>query len=70
MLVFIYEELTFCSLATEVSPPLAKSSLGMLILRCQQTGGFPGGTGSKESAYQCQRCRFNSFVGKIPWSRK
>ena len=34
--------------------------------------GFPGGTSGKELACQCrrwERCRFNSWVGKIPWSR-
>ena len=24
---------------------------------------------SKESACQCKRCRFDPWVGKIPWSR-
>ena len=24
----------------------------------------------KESAWQCRRCRFHPWVGKIPWSRK
>ena len=28
---------------------------------------FPGG---KEWAYYCRRCRFDTLVGKIPWSRK
>ena len=34
---------------------------------------FPGGTGGKEPACQCRRCkrcRFDPWVGKIPWSRK
>ena len=66
----MHEESPFCSLATEVSAPLANSSLGMSILRWQQTRGFPGGTDSKESAHQCKRCGFNPFVGKMPWSRK
>ena len=33
--------------------------------------GFPGGASGKEPACQCrtwERCRFNSWVGKIPWS--
>ena len=33
------------------------------------TGGFPGGTSGKGSTYQCRRCGFNSWVGKIPWSK-
>jgi len=35
--------------------------------------GFPGGTGGKESACQCRRCKrlgFDPWVGKISWSRK
>ena len=32
-------------------------------------GGFPGGTSSKEPACQCRRCRFDPWVGKIPWGR-
>jgi len=32
--------------------------------------GFPGGTSDKEAACQCRRhkrCRFDPWVGKIPW---
>ena len=34
--------------------------------------GFPGGTGGKEPTCQCRRrkrCRFDPWVGKIPWRR-
>ena len=34
--------------------------------------GFPGGINGKEPAYQSRRlkrCRFNPWVGKIPWKR-
>ena len=31
---------------------------------------FPGGSSSKESTCQCTRCRFNPWVGKIPWRGK
>ena len=34
--------------------------------------GFPGGTSGKEPSCQCRRhkrCRFNPWVGKIPWRR-
>ena len=34
--------------------------------------GFPGGSSGKEPTCQCrrfERCRFNSWVGKIPWRR-
>ena len=33
---------------------------------------FPGGTSGKEPACQCRRhkrCKFNPWVGKIPWRR-
>ena len=39
-------------------------------LRCLMD--FPGGTRTKEPACQCRkhkRCRFNPWVGKIPWRR-
>ena len=32
--------------------------------------GFPGGTSDKESAWQCQRHRFDPWVRKIPYSRR
>ena len=32
--------------------------------------GFPGGSVVKESACQCRRHRFNTWIGKIPWRRK
>ena len=35
--------------------------------------GFPGGARGKESGCQCRRCKrhmFDSWVWKIPWSRK
>ena len=32
--------------------------------------GFPRWHSGKESACQCWRCGFDSWVGKIPWSRK
>ena len=31
---------------------------------------FPNGSSGKESTCQCSRCRFDPWVGKIPWSRK
>ena len=37
------------------------------------TRGFPGGASDKESTCQCrrlERCGFDSYVGKTPWSRK
>ena len=31
--------------------------------------GFPRGSVMEESTCQCRRCRFNPWVGKIPWRR-
>ena len=38
-----------------------------------ETWVFPGGVSGKESACQCRRhkrCRFDPWVGMIPWRRK
>ena len=32
--------------------------------------GFPGGSSGKESTCQYRRCRFDPWVGKIPWRKK
>ena len=32
--------------------------------------GLPWWLSGKESAFQCRRCRFDPWVGKIPWRRK
>ena len=40
---------------------------------CIYLWGFPGGSVGKESACQCRRhrrCRFDPWVGDIPWRRK
>ena len=34
------------------------------------THGLPRWLSGKESAFQCRRCRFHPWVGKIPWRRK
>ena len=41
-----------------------------LLLNDTVLYGFPNGSSGKESACQCRRCRFDPWVGKIPWSRK
>ena len=44
-----------------------------LLIFLENKLGFPGGTRGKELTCQCRRlrrCRFDSWVGKIPWSRK
>ena len=40
-----------------------------VILVCMKLG-LPRWHSGKESAYQCRRLGFDSWVGKIPWSRK
>ena len=34
------------------------------------SAGFSWWLNGKESTYQCRRCGFNPWVGKIPWRRK
>ena len=34
-----------------------------------QFGGFPAGSDSKESSWQCRRPRFHPWVQKTPWRR-
>ena len=46
---------------------------GYKILFTKQVRGFLGGTSGKESTCQCRshkRYGFDSWVGKIPWSKK
>ena len=43
---------------------------GKTKLLTKEHMGFPGGSGGKESASQCRRCKFNPWIGKIPWRRK
>ena len=64
------------ALATESSFRLAPMSLGHALFTLSTSllaAGLPKWLSGKESACQCRkrkRCRFNSWVGKIPWSRK
>ena len=51
-----------CMKAPIQSPCLGPKLKGTLWLRA----GFPGGSDGKESACQCRRPGFNSWVGKIP----
>ena len=44
----------------------------ILLTYLYKTWGFPGGTSRKEPTCQCRRhkrCRFDPWVGKIPWRR-
>ena len=36
---------------------------------CYIPKGFPGGSVGKKIHLQCRKCRFNPWVGKIPWRR-
>ena len=40
------------------------------LCRCNGTSGLPWWLSGKESICHCRRCRFDSWVGKIPWRRK
>ena len=42
----------------------------MLLVEVLLEKGFPGSTGSEESACQFRRCRFDPWIGKIPLRRK
>ena len=39
-------------------------------ISCVLSHGLPRWCSGKESACQCKRCRFDPWIGKIPWSRK
>ena len=52
-----------------IEPP-GKPTLHIVDIFCFLVGGFPDGSAGKESACQCRRCRFDPWVGKIPWRRK
>ena len=41
-----------------------------LIISLSRVLGLPWWLSGKESACQCRRCRFNSWVGKIPWRKE
>ena len=53
-------------LSTLLKPQLAHLPVGIIGVPLCRAGFLPGGSDSKESAWQCRRCRFNPWVGKIP----
>ncbi|CAI9175978.1 unnamed protein product [Rangifer tarandus platyrhynchus] len=56
--------------ASAVVSVLSRSPLLQAALLFSE--GFPGGTSGKKPACRCRRrkrCRFNPWVGKIPWRR-
>ena len=40
------------------------------VCAVMKTRDFPGGSMVKKSACQCRRCKFDHWIGKIPWRRK
>ena len=44
--------------------------VGVGLLACILRVGLPLWLSGKESTCQCKRCRFDAWVGKIPWRRK
>ena len=53
--------------------PRAKMTVYLFIVCLIYRMGFPHGASGKESACQCRRhrrCRFDPWIGKIPWRRK
>ena len=63
---------------TEAWPPPRSrgsfhSALQVLVFSVLPQGVFPSGTSGKEPACQCRRhtrCRFDPWIGKIPWRRE
>ena len=54
-----------------VSETLSHDKPAMFIT-IMRIGGFPGGASGKEPACQCRRqkrCRFDPWVGRIPWKK-
>ena len=43
---------------------------GWIVFYCLYKLGLPWWLNGKESICQCRRCRFDPWVGKIPWRRK
>ena len=57
---------------THMLPMINLHTCAYLCFRLYFQGGFPSGASGKESACQCRgckRCRFDSWVRKIPWRR-
>ena len=40
------------------------------LFLCIEMNGLPGWYSDKKSIWQCRRCSFDLWVGKIPWNRK
>ena len=45
-------------------------NLFYLVYSIRAEGGTSPGLSGKESTWQCRRCEFDSWVGKIPWRNK
>ena len=58
------------SVASRVRPHHASSLLSALTLVVSLCfSGLPSGLSGKESTCQCRRCRFDPWVGTVPWRR-
>ena len=64
------KHLIFQSLVLPVSIPFSSIPGAYLYDLPTSTSGFPWWLSSKEPAYQCRRCGFNSWVRKMPWRKK
>ena len=55
---------------SEIAGSCSSSSFSFLRNLHTVLHGLPRWLGGKQSACQCRRCRFNPWVGKIPWRNK
>ena len=73
--VSVKQRSLLCSVQSTLMQNLLNQFLqlgGLIRYEILKGKGFPGGTGAKEPACQCRRrkrCRFDPWVGKIPWRR-
>ena len=51
-------------------PPSHTCHSRVLFTLRDKSKGLPWWLSGEEPAWQCQRCRFGPWVGKIPWKRK
>ena len=76
LIIFIFDLLQFSApiifLTKKISVLCLKTCDGIHLPFKRLLLGFPGGTSSREPVCQCRRhkrCKFDSWVGKIPWRR-
>ena len=64
-----YGRFSLCQALIHITPFNAQESKQLKNVYVRKHG-LPKDYSGKESSCQCGRCRFNPWVGKIPWSRK